>query len=43
MILNPFRCEKCKRELQLDDILVTMNAGCLIKVCGFCGHEVEIK
>ena len=44
MILNPFKCEGCKRELQPEDIQIGINkAGDLERVCGFCGHEVKLK
>ena len=37
MILNPFKCEGCKRELQPEDIQIGIDkAGDLERVCGFC-------
>jgi len=44
MIINPFKCESCGRELQPDDIGVGTNEDNeLIKQCGFCGCEVVVK
>ena len=42
MILNPFKCEGCGEELQPENILVKTTPDELIRVCGFCGHEVEV-
>lgn len=43
MILNPFKCEKCKNELQPEDIGIKTNDNKdLIRVCLFCGNEVII-
>ncbi len=45
MILNPIICEECKRELQPSKIGIKLSkgdSGDLIKVCMFCGHEVNI-
>jgi len=44
MILNPFKCEACKEELQPEDILLDTNRnGELIRVCKFCYNEVKIE
>lgn len=44
MILNPFNCECCKRELQPENIQLTIDEeGNLIRVCGFCGCVVRIE
>ena len=44
MILNPFRCEKCKEELQPEDIMVGVDKdGNLGRICGFCGNQIIIK
>lgn len=43
MILNPFKCEKCKIELQPEDILIEVHNGELIRVCKYCRHKVIIK
>lgn len=42
-ILNPFRCEKCKRELQPENILVGFKDMTLVRICAFCGNKVLIK
>jgi len=37
-------CEKCKRELQPDNILVGVGEkGNLIKRCCFCGHTIDVE
>jgi hypothetical protein len=36
MIGNLIKCLECKRELQPEDIFVTIKDGCLICVCRFC-------
>lgn len=44
MILNPFKCEKCKRELQPENLGVDVDdGGELIRICGFCGNKVEVR
>ena len=43
MILNPMNCEKCKRGLQPENLGVKIEGETLIKVCGFCGHEVKVE
>ena len=42
MILNPFKCEECERELQPGQIGVKVEDGELVRVCTFCGHEVKV-
>ena len=46
MILNPFKCEKCGKELQPEDIGIKVNdedSESLIRICMFCGNEVKIQ
>ena len=43
MILNPIMCEECNMELQPEDVGVKINGGELVRVCGYCKHEVIIK
>jgi len=44
MILNPFCCPNCKRELQPEDLgMKTDDEGNLVRVCMFCNDEVVIK
>jgi len=43
MIINPFKCEKCERELQPENISVSVKDGDLMRRCGFCGFEVKVK
>ena len=44
MILNPFKCPKCDNELQPENVGVKFGPnGELIRVCGFCGDEVEVN
>ena len=42
MILNPFKCENCKEELQPDMIGIETIDGKLVRVCMFCGNEIFI-
>lgn len=42
MILNPIICKKCNNGLQPDMIGVKIENGDLVRVCGFCGHEVKV-
>jgi DNA-directed RNA polymerase subunit RPC12/RpoP len=44
MFGNLIECEKCGRELQPEDVILTRNkAGCLIRVCSYCSYEVVVK
>ena len=43
MILNPFCCPNCKRELQPEDLGVKLDGEKLIRICLFCNDEVEVK
>lgn len=44
MILNPIKCEICKREIQPEDIGLKIDEkNQLIRVCLYCGSEVIIK
>jgi len=42
MILNPIICEDCKKELQPENLRVGFDNDNLIRICGFCGHEVKV-
>ncbi len=42
MIINPIICKKCKHGLQPDKLGVKFKGDKLIRVCGFCGDEVEV-
>jgi len=43
MILNPFKCENCKEELQPEDIMVGITKeGDVARICGFCGNQINI-
>ena len=44
VIINPMKCENCNRELQAENLMVnTDREGNLIRICGFCGHEVKVN
>lgn len=44
MIINSFKCEKCGREQQPEDILMNINLkGELIRICGYCENEVVVQ
>ena len=43
MIGNLIECERCKRELQPEDIGVKTKDGELYRVCLYCGFEVKVK
>jgi len=43
MILNPFKCERCKRELQPENIGVSTENGELIRICLFCKNKVNVE
>jgi hypothetical protein len=44
MIMNPFSCENCKRELQPENLGINVNEeGELVRICMFCGNEVIVK
>lgn len=43
MIINPIVCLKCENELQPENVGVKTEGDKLIRVCGFCENEVEIK
>ena len=44
MILNPFPCEKCGEELQLENIALNVDSsGNITRMCTFCGHTEVIK
>ena len=43
MILNPFKCENCGEELQPDKIGVDFRGTDLIRICGFCFHEIKLN
>lgn len=42
MIINPIVCDDCNRELQPGDLRVAFDNDDLIRICGFCGHEVNV-
>jgi len=42
-IINPFKCEKCERELQPEDIGLDLDGYELVRICGFCGNRIIIK
>jgi hypothetical protein len=44
-MINPFKCENCKMELQPNDIMVGTNEvnGNLVKMCAYCGNVIEIN
>lgn len=41
-IMNPFKCEKCGEELQINDIGVSCENGKLVRICLFCGNIIEV-
>jgi transcription elongation factor Elf1 len=43
MILNPFKCPKCKNPLQPEDVGVKVENGKLIRICKYCGDEFKIE
>ena len=43
MILNPFKCENCGKELQPEDIGVKVFEGELWRVCLNCGNYSEVE
>ncbi len=43
MILNPFKCENCGRELQPENIGIKVENDDLIRICVFCGNEVKVE
>jgi len=44
MIINPIKCEKCKGELQPENLGVKLSEkGELVRFCLFCGDEIIIK
>jgi len=43
VILNPFKCKRCDRELQPENILIAIDEKDLVSKCGFCGEEISRK
>ncbi len=43
LVGNLIKCEKCKAELQPEDISITTINNELIRKCRFCGNEEEVN